>query len=128
MKPSRIQAVDHIHIEAPLGSDEDVRWFYGELCELEECPGLLADAPTLRFKSSRIVLHVRLVPIPDTDPMDERFVLAVTSLEQVVELLEERKLPYHEVRGFGCTDRRILVMDPGGNRIVLKRHFPEIGL
>ena len=31
MQPSRIQAIDHVDIEAPAGREDDWRWFYGEV-------------------------------------------------------------------------------------------------
>ena len=34
MKPSRIQAITHVNLEATLGLEDELRWFYGELAEL----------------------------------------------------------------------------------------------
>ena len=126
MKSSRIQAIDHIHIESGLGSEDELRWFYGEVCGLAETAGVVGPTHLMHFRSAMIELHVRLVERPDVDPMIERVSLAVTSLAAAREMLEERKRAYEFVQGLGYTDRRVVVHDPGGNRVALKQYWPEM--
>ena len=129
MKRSRIHAVDHVEIEAPLGSRDDLRWFYGEVAgleELEEATVCAGDSTELRFKSARLELRVRLVADPDVDPVALRLTVFVRSLSEVAGLLEERGHVYERSSGIMYTDRRLLMHDPAGHRVALKREWPEI--
>ena len=125
MKPSRIQAVDHVNIEAPPEVAQELRWFYGELAELDEIPSVPGAETLLRFRSGDLEVRVRLVSDPDVDPMDQRLAIAISSLFGAKQLLEERHIAWEEFRGFGWTDRRLALLDPGGNRVELKQQWPE---
>ncbi len=121
MEPSRIQAVDHVNLEAPYGVDEGMRWFYAEVAVLEE---VSCDDPAtnrLCFISRQIELRVNFVDSPDIDPLEPRVTILVPSLSEVAEQLEERSVPYTTLTGLMYTDRRLEVHDPAGNRVVLKQ-------
>jgi len=121
MEPSRIQAVDHVNLEAPYGVDEGMRWFYAEVAVLEE---VSCDDPApnrLCFISRQIELRVNFVDSPDIDPLEPRVTIFVPSLSEVAERLEERSVPYTTLTGLMYTDRRLEVHDPAGNRVVLKQ-------
>lgn len=121
MEPSRIQAVDHVNLEAPYGVDEGMRWFYGEVAALEE---VSCDDPAtnrLCFRSRQIELRVNFVDSPEIDPLKPRVTILVPSLSEVGERLEERSVPYTTLTGVMYTDRRLEVHDPAGNRVVLRQ-------
>ena len=124
MKPSRIQAVDHVNLEAASGFAEDLRWFYGEVAGLEEVPGDSQAPPHLCFRSARLELRVWHVDKPRVDPIAIRVTLAVPSLAEAAEDLEERSIAYARLSGIMFTDRRLMTHDPAGNAVILKQEWP----
>ena len=121
MKPSRIQAVDHVNIEAPLGLEESLRWFYGEVAQLDEVPSGTAAPARLCFESEQIELRIRLVERPEIEAVACRVTLTVPSLEDTAERLAERSLPCEHQSGIAVTDRRLQALDPAGNRVEFKQ-------
>lgn len=121
MRPSRIQAVDHVNIEALLGTEDELRWFYGEVAGLDEVLSNDADYARLRFKSEHIEIRLRMRPELEIDPIPCRATILVPSLEEALEALMERSVDYEPVSGIAWTDRRIQALDPAGNRIELKQ-------
>ena len=122
MKPSRIIAVDHVHLEARADAAEALRWFYGEVCVLDEvasCP----ESPLLCFRSGRIELQISLMDRVLSESMKTRLTISVPSLYESAELLEERAIAYEWMRGLQYTDRRILTFDPAGYRVALRRDW-----
>ena len=119
MRQSRIQAVDHVDIEAPLGIDDELRWFYGELLDLEERSADESMGPGLCFRSERIELRIRVAQDPQVESVECRVIVGVSSMVDTIERLEERKVPFQLLSGLGRSDRRIQVLDPAGNRAEL---------
>jgi hypothetical protein len=83
-----------------------------------------AAVPLLRFRSERIELRIRLVERPHLEPVTCRVVLLVASLARAAELLTEQKMDFTRIRGIQYTDRRLSLLDPGGNRVELKQAWP----
>ena len=123
MKPSRIQAVAHVNIEAPFGLDEDLRWFYGEVAQLDELPCSQVEPAWLCFKSEQIELRVHLLERPCIEAVACRVTLAVPSLGEVADRLEERSVPFERLSGLSPTDRRLQTHDPAGNRVEFKQEW-----
>lgn len=124
MKPSRIQAIDHVNLEASPACTEDLRWFYTAVGLLEEVENTIPDANTLTFKSARLELRIRLVPDPRTDPARRRLTLAVPTLEDAANLLEERNYQYAWEHALEWSGRRIRLHDPAGHGVELKQEWP----
>lgn len=124
MKQSRIQAVDHVNLEAHMRLADDVRRFYTEIAMLDEVHSSETDPPRLCFKSERIELRVALVDKPWIEPVACRVMITVPSLEDTAELLEECGIPYEPLSGLSFTDRRLELHDPAGNRVALKQAWP----
>ncbi len=130
MKESRIVAVDHVCLEALLGLDDELMWFYSELLDLDVVVGNLTgvasgiDDTWLRFRSGRIELRFRIVDDPDIDAVDCCATILVPSLLAVQEVLNERRVRYHRFTGMVYSDRRIGLLDPAGNRVELKQQWP----
>jgi hypothetical protein len=80
-------------------------------------------AGTLRFRSARVELRILLKPDPDVDPVRRRAVVSVRSLEAVAATLDERGMAYTRLSGLTWTDRRLSLLDPGGNRVELKQEW-----
>ncbi len=121
-KPARIEAVDHVRLEASVASAEELRWFYGELLGLPAVAGSVVDG--LRFRSDRLHLHIRLCHEPLVEPIAVRAVLLVPSLSAAAEVLTQREISFQRVSGLDATDRRLSLLDPGGNRVELKQAWP----
>ena len=124
MNTSRIQAIRHINLEAPVGSEEDLRWFYGEVAGLEEVPGDGEDG-RLCFKSEHIELQVHLSSEPRVDPIERRLTIAVASLSEAAAQLTERRVGYEYISGLLFTDNRLESRDPAGHRIVLRQGWAD---
>ncbi len=124
MRQSRIGAVDHVHREASPGLDEELRWFYTAIGCLDEVSDGLADMDRLCFRSEGIELRLRLVACPRIDPTGHAVKLAVPSLSEAAELLDERGLPYECLTGITWADSRLATNDPAGNRVELKQQWP----
>lgn len=121
MEPGRIQAVDHVELEAPLGTEDALRWFYGELAELDEVAASGLTGGPIRFKSARIELRIRFVPRPSIDPVPVRVTIGVRSILETRAKLDEARIPFERVSGLLFTDRRIQVLDPAGNRVAFRQ-------
>ena len=98
-----------------------MRWFYGELAALEECPPHPSPNGGLCFKSDRIQLRIRFEPAPFIDNVPVRVAITLSSLEEAAAVLEERKLPYERISGLAFSDRRLHVLDPAGNRVEFRQ-------
>jgi hypothetical protein len=127
MEQNRIQAISRVNLQAPPGREERLRWFYGELAELEEVANDRGGASRLCFKSGRIEIHIHMMKDPRIDPIGNRATIAVPSLSDCVEQLEESSTPYERLTGTMFTDRRVQTHDPAGNRVTLKQYWP-VGL
>lgn len=121
MKPSRIQAVDNVNIEAPLGLEESLRWFYGEVAQLDEVPCATATPSRLCFKSEQIELRIHLVERPEIEAVACRVTVALPSLTDAAELLAERSMLCEHQSGISMTYRRLQTLDPAGNRVEFKQ-------
>jgi len=128
MRPSQINALERIALEAPQGIEQQLVEFYRDLVGLtllEESRG-----QGLLFRSGRVELRVFLRADPRTEPITRRVLISVRSLTTTAEALEERRIPFRPVSGIAWTDRRLSLVDPGGNRLELKQEwrvgvFPE---
>ena len=124
-KQSRIQAVEHVNLEAPPGIEEAIRWFYGEVALLREVTDAGDGSTMLRFKSERIELRVHVVVSPTIEAVDCRVTIAVPSLPEASDRLTERRVAFDRVSGITLTDRRLQVLDPAGNRVEFKQEWPQ---
>lgn len=127
MWESRIIAVDHVNVEAPPGAADGLRWFYGEVCLLDEVDASVGGAK-LVYRSGRIELRIHLLGSPVVEPVDCRVGILVPELSEATELLEERRVGYDTLSGLTWTDQRISLLDPGGNRVELRQYWPRITL
>ena len=128
MRESQLQKIDNVTLEAPFGLEEELHWFYREVLKLDLVDSDQADDARLCFKSARLELRIWLSKCPRIDPIPRRATVLVESLPGVLELLEERSVPYTRLSGVMFTDRRISVNDPAGNRVELKQGWPFAGL
>jgi catechol 2,3-dioxygenase-like lactoylglutathione lyase family enzyme len=52
-----------------------------------------------------------------------RVTIAVPSLAEAVQRLDERSVAYERLTGILFTDRRLQVLDPAGNRVEFKQEW-----
>ena len=128
MEPRRIQAVEHVHLEARPGLEEELQWFYGEVGRLDFVPHDHPAAPGMRFRSAQLELRIALVEKPKIATVGRRVTLLVPSLEVAAATLDERSVPYERQSGLMFTDRRMGTQDPAGNRVELKQGWPNAPL
>ncbi len=129
MIESRIVAIDHVHMEAPLGIEDALRWFYEEVAELNPVPqGLIPSGPSgevrLLFRSYPLEVRFNLVEQPRIEPVDCRLTIRVSSLQDACQKLDDEGVRFQELSGMTWTDRRIGTHDPAGNRVELRQHWP----
>jgi hypothetical protein len=122
MQPSQIVAVQDVELEGRPGAKEALIWLYRDVV------GLALDERDaeegLCFRSGPIALWYRLVDEPRLATVPCRLVVEVRSLWDVRGQLDERGSSYTMMRGFAWTDRRLSMLDPAGNRIEMKQHWP----
>ena len=125
MQPSRILAVDHVELTTPPGLEEALRWFYGELVQLDEMRTADEESGRLiRFRSARIELRIAEVDKPAIDELKCRVTILVPSLSDVISECAERGMEFTWISGIVMADRRIQLLDPARNRIELKQGSP----
>jgi catechol 2,3-dioxygenase-like lactoylglutathione lyase family enzyme len=121
MNPPRLLAIENVHLTAPAASRAALVEFYVDLLGFEHLDD--ADGPDrvkLRgLPRSGPRLLIDLVEEPADKPMRRRALLQVDGLGQYAEALKDRRIPYEWVRGWFFFDRRICLLDPGGNWIEL---------
>lgn len=122
MRPSQINAVERIVLEAPEGVDRELVWFYGDLVGLTPVP-VDAGAGVLKFRSARVELEIEIRSDPRLEPKRRRALISVGSLEWVMKELAERRITYTRISGLDWTDRRVSLLDPAGNRVELKQEW-----
>ncbi len=123
----RIVAVDHVELEIAEGTLDDVLRFYEELADLKPVAtdGGGSDDVVARFRSDRIEMRIRVVAGLTVDSVPERLRVDVPSLEELVDLLDEARIPYEWQHGLSFTDQCISVLDPSGNRVTFRKHWPQ---
>ena len=124
MNESWIQAVDHVHLQAGLGLEDDLEWFYGEVAQLDCLPRDPESPGQVRFRSHRLELRIELCERPLIEAVACRVTLRVASLEDTTAALAERAVPFEPQTSTMWTDRRLEVLDPGGNRVAFKQEWP----
>jgi len=126
--PGRIIAVDHVELQAPLGAEPDLLWFYGELIGLKiarpEPSDSASSAKVLRFRSDRCELRISLVEQPKVEAIASRAFFEVPNFTKVMDILEERRYDYEYFRGLAFTERHLSLLDPAGNRVLIRRYWP----
>ena len=122
MRQSRIVGVDHVHLDAGVGTLEILRWFYGELVGLEEVETRIEESQ-LRFRSEHLEIRIRLSSNPEIDSVRSRVTILVPSLIETAAQLDERSLEYQRISGINFTDRRLSMLDPAGNRVELRQSW-----
>lgn len=130
----RLIGVSHVHLEAAPGIEPELHWFYGDLIGLRQVDAGpspsgagaagLTEANTIRFRSDRIELRIKVTEDPDVEPIACRAYFEVPLLPEVTAVLDERKYEYELFQGLRYTERYLSLLDPAGNRVILRRHWP----
>jgi extradiol dioxygenase family protein len=130
MDANRILAIDHVRLEAGEVHEQAILDFYGELIGLErrELPTETTfDDTVIAFRGHQQrtpALFIRLSDEPPPPRMRRAAVIEIESLHTCAERLDERKVAYHWSRGWFPYDRRLIAIDPAGNRIELVTSHP----
>ena len=121
MRPSQINALERIVLEALPGVEQQLIWFYRDLVGLRLLRPSTGDV--LRFRSALVELRIVPREVPRVEPIRRRALVSVHCLAAAAEALEERGIPFTLLSGVTWTDRRVSVVDPGGNRVELKQEW-----
>lgn len=129
MIESRIVAIDHVHLEAPFGIEDALRWFYEEVAELNPIqPDLVPSSwngeVRLIFRCYPLEVRLHLKEEPRIEPVDCRLTIRMTSLHDTCRKLVDEGVRFQEMSGLTWTDRRIGTHDPAGNRVEFRQHWP----
>lgn len=127
----RLVAINPVELEAGPGMEPELAWFYGEwlgLKQIDRAYDERRDAPVLRFRSERLELRITVVRDPVVESVDRRVQFAVPDLDAAAEQLDARRYRYRWVHGLGATDRALVLLDPIGNRVAVRCHWPPCPL
>ena len=122
MRPSQIIAIARVALEAPPGAKDRLIWFYRDLVGLTFIEDTLNHS-LLRFRSGQLELHVLLCDQPRIEQIRRQAVVSVESLEATMQTLQEERIPFERLFGVNWSDRRVGLLDPGGNRVELKQEW-----
>lgn len=115
----KFKAIDHVQLAAPKGSEEQARWFFGEVLGFEEIekPAELKKRGGAWFQYGNCQIHIGIeepfVPARKAHPAFE-----IENIEGLKEHLSSSGIEYIEDDKLPGTNR-IYVHDPFGNRIEL---------
>ncbi len=124
----RLVAIDDVLIQSHPDHFESMLWFYRDLIGLKAVGnvGHGNDRPDeLVFRSDQHDLRVDFREDAAIESIDVRVMCEVPSLEDVAEQLIERKIEHDWLHGLARTDRRIQLLDPAGNRVELRKLWPQ---
>jgi hypothetical protein len=116
----KLQAIEHVRIEALEDRLEAAAKFYGELLRL---PRLEDIAPPVfaAFGPRRLRLELLAAETPRIDRHRRRCVLEVASLDECEKRLVAAGCRVWRTRGLGLTERRLFVYDPADCLVELKQ-------
>jgi catechol 2,3-dioxygenase-like lactoylglutathione lyase family enzyme len=116
---SGIVGLHHVQLAAPAGSEDRLRWFYGEVLGLPEVakPPVLAARGGVWFRSTHVELHLGVED--DFRPARKAHPgLLVDGLDELAERIEAHGVEVQWDDSFPGF-RRCYVADPFGNRVEL---------
>lgn len=126
MDVPRILAIDDVHLTAAPAQREDVFAFYTEVIGLDPLESASSEETVVfrAFPRSGPRLIVRLTHESGERPPRRALLVQVASLTDLAESLTERRTQFEWSRGWFWCDRRLSVVDPGGNWVELVMSHP----
>ena len=120
---SRLAAIDHVEVQARAGLEDKLLWFYRDFVGLKTSAAhdQQDDEPILCFQSERLELRVTMTEQPPIESVHVRLHLEVASLGVAAAILDEHKYPYRWRQGLAFSDRQLVLLDPAGNRVSLRK-------
>lgn len=122
---SEVEAVDDVRVEAALSLAEASREFYAGILGLQEEDRKEGQAGPerreLRLWGQHHRLVLQLVEAPKIQPLKRKALICVKSLQDVRDMLEDRRIEYVQCRSLGWAGERLQVWDPSGNLVELRQ-------
>ena len=122
---SEVEAIDDVRVEAALSLAEASREFYAGILGLqEEESGERQCGPEgreLRFWGQHNRLVLQMVDSPRIHPLKRKALICVKSLQDVRDVLDDRRIEYVQCRSLGWAGERVQVWDPSGNLVELRQ-------
>lgn len=120
IEPPRILAIDDVRLTAPLSERAGLCRLYVDVLRLEEIQGEPAGRLVLLgLARSGPRLIIEWDDGPAAKPMRRQALLQVKSFTPYVEMLADQHVPFEWSSGWFFFDRRLGLLDPGGNWIEL---------
>lgn len=120
---ARLQAVNHVHLDVPVGASPRMREFYHDLLGLPILAALAGENSDLCFGANRLQMRLIVTETSDIRPTRRRLSLDVDSLEEQAAAFDKAEVPYRMYRGLWFTDQRIMVNDPVGHLLELRQSW-----
>ena len=126
MDTPRILAIEDVHLCSPPTVEADLRIFYTGLLGLD----LMGEAPGTSligfrgYPRSGPQLIVTLTTDPQAHSPRRQVLVQVASLRECAEALSDRGIAFEWSQGWSFYDRRLLILDPAGNRVELVSYHP----
>ena len=118
----RVHAVDHLHVEVPLGREAAIAAFYGDLLGLKRLADLDQDGiRSIVFGNERLALRFVACERPRIVPRRRRMTLMLDSLDEVHERLIAQKRRVWTLSGLSLSERSLLTVDPFDQIIELRQ-------
>lgn len=119
----QIHAIGDVRLEAPPHREHGLRAFYGDLLGLRE-PDERPEASQMAFEAHGLRLLIGVFADALPSPMRRRLLVQVDSLEDLAEQMRRRGVACRVYAGMGIGDRRLVALDPAGNRVEFKEVRP----
>lgn len=116
-----VHALREVRLPAPHERVAAAAEFYSDVLELERWPADRQLPGGLGLGDPRQGVFLQFRHAPRDDAMRPRCTLLVRDLDEVVRRLEDRGAVYERLHGLCVSDDCILVLDPAGNRVVIRQ-------
>lgn len=119
--PAEVHCVREVRLGVPAHATAESLRFYMDVIGLRPWrePRSVPGAFGVGNPRRGLLLQVR--HDPEVDDVRRRMTLVVASLDELEKRLDEIEWPFERMRGFGYSDRRIVVNDPAGHRIEIRQ-------
>jgi hypothetical protein len=120
-QPAAVSCVHEIRVGVRPEQRDALERFYLETIGLVPWPNQLQFPGGWGLGSPQAGLLLQFRHDPEVDPVRRRFTLMVDCLATVEERLRQEEWPYERLRGFGWSDRCLLVHDPVGHLVEVRQ-------
>ncbi len=113
--PVMLVSVGDVSLDAAAGLEVELDRFYVGILAFERVP----DEPRPHYQAEKYQLQFRVVEVPE--PRDDRRPIGIMSprFDAILDLLNDRQVPYERVLGLVAGEDGVLLRDPAGNWLAI---------